>query len=83
MRYVQTEAEVEQFKDGIVRFMSNFSIYMVKQQYLDNKEMFDNHAYNIHDHDEDAEEVEASPVDDDDDRKENTKEEDAAKFPFF
>ena len=45
--------------------------------------MFDNHAYNIHDHDEDAEEVEASPVDDDDDRKENTKEDDAAKFPFF
>ena len=31
MRAAKTEAEVEQFKDGIIRFMSNLSIYTVKQ----------------------------------------------------
>lgn len=86
MRVAQTEAEVAEFREGIIRFMSNFAVFNVKQQYLDNKEMFDNHSYNIHDHaDETDDEVEATPVRDEDkeQKKETTKEEDAANFPFY
>ncbi len=44
------EAEVKLFKEGIVRMMSNLMVYKVKQDYIDNKQMFDNHSYDIHDH---------------------------------
>ena len=43
MRIAQSEAEVDHFKQGIVRMLSNLALMQVKQQYLDNKEMFDNH----------------------------------------
>ena len=43
MRVAQTEAEVNNFKEGIVRMMSNLTIHTVKEQYMANKEMFDNH----------------------------------------
>ena len=33
--------------------LSNLTLMQVKKQYLDNKEMFDNHAYSVHDHSDD------------------------------
>ena len=33
--------------------MSNLSIYQVKQQYLENKELWDNQPYSVHDFHED------------------------------
>ena len=74
------EAEVKQFKEGIVRMMSNLMVYKVKQDYMDNKQMFDNHSYDIHDH---QNEQEDQVFDSEDEDKESTKEESAAKFPFF
>ena len=53
MRVAQTEDEVRVFKEGIVRMLSNLTLMQVKKQYLDNKEMFDNHAYSVHDHSDD------------------------------
>lgn len=81
MRAAQTEAEVEKFKEGIVRMLSNFTLYQVKQQYMENKEMFDNHQYSVHDKTDDEAEV-VEPVREEEE-KESTKEESAAKFPFF
>ena len=81
------EAEIRLFKEGIVRMLSNLMVYKVKSQYLDNKEMFDNHAYSVHD--QSTNEAEAEIVEQDDltdseeESKEETKEESAAKFPFF
>ena len=87
MRVAQTEDEVKSFKEGIVRMLSNLTLMQVKQQYLDNKEMFDNHAYSIHDHSSDDEADVVSRQgrggDDEGEDKEQTKEESAAKFPFF
>ena len=57
MRMVKTDTEVNVFKEGIVRLLSNFMVYVVKTQYLDNKDMFDNNSYSIHDGD-DAKEAE-------------------------
>ena len=78
MRDVKTEAEVTKFKEGIVRLLSNFTLYKVKQDYQDNKEFFDNQAatYNIHDHKDESEE----PLEGEDDQ---TVAEAAAKFPLF
>ena len=70
MRNVQTQAEVDEFKDGIVRILSNLTLMQVKQQYLDNKEMFDNHQYSVHDA-SDGEEAEL--VNDDNESEENEK----------
>lgn len=39
------------FKESIVRLLSNFTIHTVKTQYVENKEMYDNHAYSVHDDD--------------------------------
>ena len=50
MRVAQTEAEVNNFKEGIVRMMSNLTIDTVKEQYMANKDMFDNHQYSVHDY---------------------------------
>ena len=79
MRDAKTEAEVEKFKEGIVRTLSNFTLYQVKQQYMENKELFDNHQYNIHDHSE-GEEAEIVK---EEEGEELSKEESAAKFPFY
>ena len=95
MRAAKTEAEVNHFKDGIVRIMSNLSIYTVKQQYMENKEMWDNQPYSIHEHgQDDAAEgglAESDPLveslphreEDESEAEEATKEESASKFPFF
>ena len=64
------EAEVKLFKEGIVRMMSNLMVYKVKQDYIDNKQMFDNHSYDIHEHQNEQEDAvdEASDSDDNEDK---------------
>ena len=78
MRDAKTEAEVTEFKEGIVRLLSNFTLYKVKQDYEENKEMFDSKAatYNIHEHNDEVEE----PLEGEDDE---TVAEAAKKFPLF
>ena len=98
MRGKRTETEVREFKDGIIRFMSNFALMSVKQSYMDNKDMFDSGNYSIHDHGEDPNAEgglsESYPViegiiESDKEQSEAeeedtmTKEESAAKFPFY
>lgn len=68
--------------------LSNLMVYKVKNQYLDNKDMFDNHAYNVHEPSpKEANDVEQDDLTDseeeEEESKEMTKEEAAAKFPFF
>ena len=65
--------------------LSNLMVYKVKNQYLDNKDMFDNQAYNIHEQSpKEADEVEEDDLtDSEEESKEQTNEEAAAKFPYF
>ena len=78
MKLAKTEAEVNEFKEGIVRILSNFTLYKVKQDYIDNKELFDAQAanYNIHDHGDELEE----PLEGEDDEDVRDA---ASKFPLF
>ena len=57
MRVAKTETEVDKFKEDIVRMLSNFTVYHVKQTYMENKELFDNRAYNIHEPSDDENEA--------------------------
>ena len=54
MRLAQSEAEVEKFKEGIVRVLSNLTIYEVKRQYEENPELFTSNK-TIYDPDDDEE----------------------------
>ena len=42
MRTVQTENEVDEFKRGITRMLSNLMVYEVKRQYMEDPSRFRN-----------------------------------------
>ena len=73
-RNATSEVEVEKFKEGIVRTLSNLTLYEISRQYKENPAFFDQAQRNIHEEakDEEVDEAELAAA-----------EKEAAKHPFF
>ena len=73
-RHAESEVEVEKFKEGIVRTLSNLTLFEISKQYKENPAFFDKATRNIHEEtkDEDIDEAELAAA-----------EKEAAKHPFL
>ena len=82
MRHVQTQNEVDQFKEGIVRLLSNLLVYEVKKQYQEDPGRF-RQTQNIHEYSDEEQEDDFESEADKTDEEAAEMNKDPNKLPFF